>query len=43
MADNEELNPPPPQDILNVFVAEGFLYSSSSYSAKNKRAWLRAK
>ena len=43
MADNEDLNPPPPQDIYNVFAAAYLLSHSSSYSAKYKRAWLKAK
>ena len=43
MADNEGLDPPPPQDISNVF-AEADLLSQSSYdTVKYKRAWLRAK
>ena len=43
MADIEELNPAPPQDILNVFVVEDFSSRSSCDSAKYKRAWLKAK
>ena len=43
MSDNEELDPPPPQDILNVFAAVEFFSHSSSDSAKYKRAWLKAK
>ena len=43
MADNEELDPPQPQDILNVFAVADLLSSSSSDSAKYKRAWLKAK
>ena len=43
MADNEELDPPPPQDILNVFAAADFSSCSSSYSNKYKRAWLKEK
>ena len=38
VADNEELDPPPPQDILNVFVAADLLSSSLSDSAKYKHA-----
>ena len=29
MADNEELDPPPPQDIYNLFAAAYFSYHSS--------------
>ena len=43
MADNEELDPPPPQDIYNVFAAAELLSRSSSDSAKYKRAWLKVK
>ena len=43
MADNEELDPPPPQDISNLFSAADLLSCSSSDSAKYKRAWLKAK
>ena len=43
MADNEELDPPPPQVISNVFAASDLSPSSSSDSAKYKRAWLKAK
>ena len=35
---NEDLDPPPPQDISNVFAAEDLLSHSSSDSAKYKRA-----
>ena len=43
MADNEDLDPPPPHDISNVFVA-AYLLSQSSYdTVKYKRAWHRAK
>ena len=39
MVYNEDLDPPPPYDILNVF-AEADLSSQSSYdSVKYKRAW----
>ena len=43
MADNEELDPPPPQDILNVFTVADLSSRLSSDSAKYKRAWLKAK
>ena len=43
MADNEELYPPPPQYLLNVFAAIDLSYRSSSYSAKYKRACRKAK
>ena len=43
MAYNEDLDPPPPQDISNVFVAAELSYQSSSDSAKYKRAWLMSK
>ena len=43
MADNEELDPQPPHDTLSVFAAEDLSYSSSSDSAKYKRAWHKAK
>ena len=43
MADNEEIDLPPPQDISNVFVASDLSSRSSSDSAKYKRAWLKAK
>ena len=43
MADNEELDASPPQDISNVFVALDFLSCSLSYSAKYKHAWLKGK
>ena len=43
MADNEELDPPPSQDISNVFSAADLLYRSSSDSAKYKRGCLKAK
>ena len=43
MGYNEELDPPPPHDISNVF-AEADLSAQSSYdSVKYKRAWHRAK
>ena len=43
MAYNEDLDPPPPQDILNVFAAAELSSHSSSDSNKYKRAWLKAK
>ena len=43
MADNEELDPPPPQDISNVFSAADLSSCSSSDSDKYKCAWLKAK
>ena len=43
MADNEWLDPPPPNDISNVFEAAEFFSHSSSDSAKYKRAWLKGK
>ena len=43
MADNEDLDYPPLQDISNVFAAADFSSHLSSDSAKYKRAWLKAK
>ena len=43
MAYNEDLYPPPPQDILNVFAAVDLSSQSSSDSAKYKYAWHKAK
>ena len=43
VTENEELNPPPPQDILNVFATAELSSCSSSDSDKYKRAWLKAK
>ena len=43
MVDNEEIDPPPPQDILNVFTAADLSYCSSSDSDKYIRAWIKAK
>ena len=43
MADNEDLDPPPPQDIQNIFAASNLFSHSSSGSAKYKRSWLKAK
>ena len=41
MADNEELDSTPLQDISNLFAAADLSYCSSSYSDKYKRAWLK--
>ena len=43
MYDNEDLDPPPPQDISNVFAAADLLSHLSSDSAKYKLAWRKAK
>ena len=43
MDGNEELDPPPPQDISNVFAAADLSSCSSSDSAKYKHAWIKAK
>ena len=43
MAYNEELDPTPQQDILNVFVAEDLSAHLSSYSDIYKRAWAKEK
>ena len=43
MGYNEYLDPPPPQDISNVFQAENLSSQSSYDSVKYKRAWHRAK
>ena len=43
MAGNEELDPPPPHYILNVFAEADLSSSSSSYSAKYECACLKAK
>ena len=43
MADNEELDPQPPQEINNLFAATDFSSRSSSDSAKYKCACLKAK
>ena len=40
MADNEELDPPPPQDISNVFSA---VYLSYPSPYEYRRAWVKAK
>ena len=42
MSFNEDLDPPPPQDISNVFAASDLLSHSSSHSAKHKRACINA-
>ena len=43
MAYNEDLDPPLPQDISNVFAAADLLSFSSSDPAKYKCAWIKAK
>ena len=43
MAYNEDLDPPPPQDILNVFAAADFSSCSSSDSSKDIPACLKSK
>ena len=43
MAYNEDLDPPPPHDISNVFAAADLLSQSSYDSVKYKLAWHRAK
>ena len=43
MAYNEDIYPPPPQDISNVFAVADLLSHSSSDSNKYKREWLKAK
>ena len=43
MAYNEDIYPPPPQDISNLFAAADLSSHSSSYSSKYKCAWLKAK
>ena len=43
MAYNEYLDPPPPQDISNVFAEADLLSQSSSDSAEYKRACIKAK
>ena len=40
---NEDIYPPPPQDISNVFAAADLSSRSSSDSSKYKCAWLKAK
>ena len=43
MADNEKLDIPQPQDILNVFAVADLSSRSSSDSDKYKCAWIKAK
>ena len=43
MVYNEDLDPPPPQDMSNVFSSADLSYQSSSDSAKYKRAWYKAR
>ena len=43
MAYNEDIDPPPPHDISNVFAAADLSSHSSYDSVKYKRAWYRAK
>ena len=43
MAYNEELDPTPPHDISNVFVALDLSSHSSSDLAKYKRSWIESK
>ena len=43
MADNEDIDPPLPQDISNVFTVTDLSSHSSSDSNKYKRAWLKAR
>ena len=43
IADNEELYPPSPQDMSNVFAATDLSYRLSYDSVKYKRTWLKAK
>ena len=43
MTDNEDLDPPPPQDISNVIASVDLSSHLSSYSDKYKHAWLKAK
>ena len=40
---NEDIDPPPPQDILNVFAAANFSSQSSYDTVKYKGAWHRTK
>ena len=39
MSNDEDLDPPPPQDISNMFAEADLLSQSSSGSAKYKRRW----
>ena len=43
MAVNEDIDTPPPQDILNVFAGADLLSQSPYDKVKYKRAWHRAK
>ena len=43
MAGNEDIDTPPPQDILNVFAVADLLSQSSYDTVKYKLAWQRAK
>ena len=43
ISDNEDLDPPPLQDISNVFAAADLLSCSSSDLAKYERAYIKAK
>ena len=43
MSYNEDPDPPPPQDISNVFSSADLSSQSSSDSAKYKRAWYKAR
>ena len=43
MSYKEDLDPPPPQDIPNVFAAADLSSRSSSDPDKYKRTWLKAK
>ena len=43
MGYDEDLDPPPPQDISNIFSAADMSSHLSSDSTKYKRAWLKTK
>ena len=43
MADNEELDPPSPQDLSNLFSVADLSSQSSSDSDEYKLAWIKAK
>ena len=43
MTYNEEIDPPPPQDISNVFAAADLTSNSSSDSATYKCVWIKGK